>query len=331
MNKEVFGIFIATERKKAGMTQQALADQLHVTDKAVSKWERGLCYPDLTIMENLATALGITITELMSCERREETQIATSLEDNAVKSALTISGEAIQNQRKRLGFGVLCTLMVLVAIAAIVYLATNVSESRQDLIVNKQAVDENYYVYIEEDNHLLRLRCADQSTFDTVKVDGVTFHDMKIRWNRLTYQGTLESCVPNEEAVSLGGMDSMTGSAIDFGALFGFDCVWQQFERIYPDPERKDGYLFTFRYYFNGDGSDYFAEGMETTLVVVEDCRKTMAFDYDDDGIVELFALTRYDEEPYMLYDIDGDEIAGKFIAEVPDSVLEWFESDVIW
>ena len=49
MNKEAFGMFIATERKKAGMTQQALADQLHVTDKAVSKWERGLCYPDLTI------------------------------------------------------------------------------------------------------------------------------------------------------------------------------------------------------------------------------------------------------------------------------------------
>ena len=54
MNKEVFGTFIAEMRKEKGLTQQNLADQLHVTDKAVSKWERGLCYPDLTLMEPLA-------------------------------------------------------------------------------------------------------------------------------------------------------------------------------------------------------------------------------------------------------------------------------------
>ena len=70
---------------------------------------------------------------------------------------------------------------------------------------------------------------------------------------------------------------------------------------------------------------------METTLVVAEDCRKTMAADYDDDGVAELFVLTRYDEEPYLLYDMDGDEITGTFVSEVPDSVLEWFTSDAIW
>ena len=331
MDQTVFGRFIAAERKRSGMTQQALADQLHITDKAVSKWERGLCYPDLTLMEPLASALGLTMTELLSCERQEEPQHRTEQEDHAVKSALTISGEALQTQRKKLRRGVLCVLTGLVALAGIVYAAANVSESREALIVNKQAVDETYYVYIEEDRHLLRLQCADQSTYDAVQVDGVTFHDMEFRWNRLTYQGTLERCVPNEEAVSLGGMEDMTGSATDFGPLFGFNCVWQQFERIYPDPERKDGYLFTFRYYFNGDGSDYFAEGMETTLVVAEDCRKTMAADYDEDGIVELFVLTRYDEEPYLLYDMEGDEITGKFVSEVPSSVLDWFESDEIW
>ena len=137
--------------------------------------------------------------------------------------------------------------------------------------------------------------------------------------------------MPNEEMVSLGGMEHMTGSAIDFGSLLGIDCVWQQFERIYPDPERRDGYLFTFRYYFNGDGSDYFAEGAETTLLVAEDCRKTMAADYDDDGTVELFVLTRYDEEPYLLYEIENDEITGTFVEEVPAPVLDWFESDMIW
>lgn len=42
MNKEIFGAFIAQARKKVSLTQKSLAEQLHVTDKAVSKWERGL-------------------------------------------------------------------------------------------------------------------------------------------------------------------------------------------------------------------------------------------------------------------------------------------------
>ena len=66
MNKEIFSAFLAQARKDAGLTQKELADQLHVTDKAVSKWERGLCYPDLTLMEDLAAALGLTLPELMA-------------------------------------------------------------------------------------------------------------------------------------------------------------------------------------------------------------------------------------------------------------------------
>jgi len=50
MNKEIFGGFIAVLRKETGMTQKQVADRLHVTDRAVSKWERGLSYPDVTLL-----------------------------------------------------------------------------------------------------------------------------------------------------------------------------------------------------------------------------------------------------------------------------------------
>ena len=46
MNKEQLGAFIGARRKEQNMTQKDLAVHLHVTDKAVSKWERGLSYPD---------------------------------------------------------------------------------------------------------------------------------------------------------------------------------------------------------------------------------------------------------------------------------------------
>ena len=47
MDAEKFGAFIAAARKEKNMTQKALAERLHVTDKAVSRWERGLGYPDI--------------------------------------------------------------------------------------------------------------------------------------------------------------------------------------------------------------------------------------------------------------------------------------------
>ena len=66
MDKQLLGAFIAENRKRQGMTQQQLAQVLHVTDKAVSKWERGLSLPDIVFIDELALALGITIDELLT-------------------------------------------------------------------------------------------------------------------------------------------------------------------------------------------------------------------------------------------------------------------------
>lgn len=62
------GEIIALRRKELGMTQKELAEQMHVTDKAVSKWERGLACPDVSTIPHLAQVLGITVNELMSAE-----------------------------------------------------------------------------------------------------------------------------------------------------------------------------------------------------------------------------------------------------------------------
>ena len=67
MDKQSFGKYIAENRKQLGMTQMQLAEKLHVTDKAVSKWERGLSYPDVTLLEPLAEELSVSIGELLSC------------------------------------------------------------------------------------------------------------------------------------------------------------------------------------------------------------------------------------------------------------------------
>ena len=56
-NKKTFGAYILQRRRELGMTQKELAEKLYVTESAVSKWERGLSYPDITILQNLCVIL----------------------------------------------------------------------------------------------------------------------------------------------------------------------------------------------------------------------------------------------------------------------------------
>ena len=65
MDPKEFGAFIQHRRKELGMNQMQLAEKLHVTAKAVSRWERGVGFPDIKLLQPLADALEITIAELM--------------------------------------------------------------------------------------------------------------------------------------------------------------------------------------------------------------------------------------------------------------------------
>ena len=70
VDNQKFGSFIASLRKEKGWTQLELANKLNVTDKAVSKWERGIEFPDLKMIEPLAEALDVSITEIMHAEKQ---------------------------------------------------------------------------------------------------------------------------------------------------------------------------------------------------------------------------------------------------------------------
>ena len=67
MDAKMFGAFLAQVRRAQSLTQAELAEQLHVTDKAVSRWERGVGLPDINTLEPLADALGLSLADLMHC------------------------------------------------------------------------------------------------------------------------------------------------------------------------------------------------------------------------------------------------------------------------
>jgi len=69
MEKKSIGQFIAALRKANGMTQQDVADRLNVSNKAISRWERDECAPDITLIPALAEMFGVTCDELLKGER----------------------------------------------------------------------------------------------------------------------------------------------------------------------------------------------------------------------------------------------------------------------
>lgn len=70
------GEIIAARRKELGMTQKELAAKLNVTDKAVSKWERGLAFPDISSIPQLAEVLDVSVAELMDAQSDEKQEEA---------------------------------------------------------------------------------------------------------------------------------------------------------------------------------------------------------------------------------------------------------------
>lgn len=103
IDKVQFGQFIAGQRREKGYTQKQLAQLLFISDKAISKWERGLSLPDISMLLPLANVLDITVTELLECRRIElEEQPAMDQMETLVKKAIIFSsGDTLQQQKTR--------------------------------------------------------------------------------------------------------------------------------------------------------------------------------------------------------------------------------------
>lgn len=106
MDAKKLGAFIAQLRKEQNMTQAELAKKLQVTDKAVSKWERGLGLPDINNIEPLADALGVSIIEIMQCQRNPVEEIKTEEATEIVNSVFDIAKyeKKVEFEKKLSGF-----------------------------------------------------------------------------------------------------------------------------------------------------------------------------------------------------------------------------------
>ena len=105
MEENRIGQFIVELRKEKKLTQKDLAAQLHITDKAVSKWERGLSCPDITLLTSVADILGVTTSELLNGQRSET--LSKDIEET-VDNALVYAEKSVK--RKMVSFQNILTI-----------------------------------------------------------------------------------------------------------------------------------------------------------------------------------------------------------------------------
>ena len=110
MDQVLIGKFIASERKRKGYTQKQLSEKLGISDKTISKWERGNGFPEVSLLLPLCDELDITVNELLSGERVSEEDYRKKAEENMVN----LVREA-QESKKKIILSAMVALLVIVA------------------------------------------------------------------------------------------------------------------------------------------------------------------------------------------------------------------------
>lgn len=116
MDNQKFGAFIASVRKEKGWTQLELAEKLNVTNKAVSKWERGLGFPDIKTIEPLAEALNVSILEIMKSKRLNESQVSA---DNVSEALINVIDVAAYQRKIEKRNNLICVILIISIIMGI--------------------------------------------------------------------------------------------------------------------------------------------------------------------------------------------------------------------
>lgn len=121
MEKKTIGQFIAALRKANGMTQQDVADRLNVSNKAISRWERDECAPDITLIPALAEMFGVTCDELLKGERITYTAQAEKIEPKVEKQLKALMNRTISNFKTLIWIAIALSLVGLICMFGISY------------------------------------------------------------------------------------------------------------------------------------------------------------------------------------------------------------------
>ena len=226
MDNQKTGALIAETRKELHLTQKDLAEQLHVSIQAVSKWERGLSFPDVLLLEPLAELLGLSVSELLAGECKPPTQKQTVPEqptreqlvpERLVQESIRIStaqlGGRIQKWRKRFlsTAALLCAFLLLLG-GFYLYRHTKLLPRNETTLCQQEPSAETLATAVAfgGDVVLYDLVYADSITGESLQLELWTTERLAKTWPLFAAHGDDPRTRPRHETIAL-------SAGVDFG------------------------------------------------------------------------------------------------------------------
>lgn len=161
MNQEKIGKFIAYCRKEKNMTQEELAQKLHLTDKAIFKWENGRCLPDLSILEPLSKTLDVSINEILSGEKIKEEELKDHTDKNII-DVVNYSDEKIKRIKRTIKVS---SIIMIIALATLMFASDydDIKEGKKPDFMFLVSKKDNKYTYLGLGSKLVREVTAEET------------------------------------------------------------------------------------------------------------------------------------------------------------------------
>lgn len=178
MSPQETGAFIAKLRKESGITQQELAERLNVTAKAVSRWETGKGYPDVTILPEISNIFNVSVNELLNGDRLSKEEAVEVVE----KTVLTVCHQAKADKRRNLRLLItVCIISVIIFCMLCVSIFLGIAQSLKGesyaVLTNDLSCLTYYgerYVPLDMNGYSCRLG---EEIVDEIKIDGGSILD----------------------------------------------------------------------------------------------------------------------------------------------------------
>ena len=122
MDPKKTGTIISDARKNMNMTQKELANKLYVSDKAVSKWERGLCFPDISVLIPLTEILNISLYDLLRGERMKKSEV-----EETLKNTISYTNNELKRNKKKYTIisSIIILGVVILSVLSLIFISKN--------------------------------------------------------------------------------------------------------------------------------------------------------------------------------------------------------------
>lgn len=239
MNYEKIGEFIAKKRKEKNLTQKDLASSLGVTDKAVSKWERGLGCPDVSILEVLADKLDVSILEILKGRIIENEIIPITEANDYILDTVKYSNKTIKDKNKKLILNILtfiiiiiCSFLFILNIYHIIYLnKTETYNFSDNEIIEKIKIDISE---IENNTNIIKSKNTifTDEEYKNI-IDGLNnFIENYKKMKFLNYTGIKKFTIKDLYILDL-DLPPIMGIAIGYKILGNYDGSYNDYRDLY--------------------------------------------------------------------------------------------------